>query len=223
MNCGARHSFCFFDNKKGEKMSPEKKKKRLKDILEEAREAVTHIEDPKLRPKVLVAIAIVSNNPVDLKAINVAIGQMERGSLRSEAVAVVAKRLAQAGKITQARELVFGISPVDAYWRAETCARIGLYSRDSQDFGQARRFATDIKDSFRRKETLAEIDTYENNPEFVREEDKRVEQKELVALVNALANIGEIDKAHEVAGAITIAYFRARALASVARILAEAM
>lgn len=204
-------------------MSPEKKKKRLEEILADARKAVTQIEDADLRPEVLVAIAIVSNDPVDLKAINQAIGDMERGALRSEAVAVMAKRLARAGKIAQARELVFSISPADAYWRAEACARIGLYSRDPQDFGQARRLAGDIKDPHRRKETLAEINAYDRNPKLAHKEDRRAEQRELVALVNALANIGEIDKAHEVAGAITIAYFRARALASVARILAEAL
>jgi hypothetical protein len=199
------------------------KKKLLNKTLEAAREAASQVEDGKMRAGVLVALAVISNDPSDLRAINEVIGAMEKGSLRAEAVAAIAKKLAKFGKIIQARELVLSIPGSDNYWRAEACARIGLYSRDQLDFGNARRFASQINDPRRMEETLVDIDTYEYRPGSVREEDMRIEQRELVGLVTALARIGEFERAHELASGITVAHWRARAFASVATILAEGL
>ena len=151
----------------------------LENILTAARKAAFQIEDKQLKLEALLAIAIASNKPDDLITINGIIGEMEKGALRSEAIAVIAKKLANANRIMLARELVFAISPTDNYWRAEVCARIGLYSRDALDFGNAKRFAQKINDRRRMAEVLAEINIYENHPERVRKEDEEAEQKEL--------------------------------------------
>jgi hypothetical protein len=195
----------------------------LENILTAARKAAFQIEDKQLKLEALLAIAIASNKPDDLITINGIIGEMEKGALRSEAIAVIAKKLANANRIMLARELVFAISPTDNYWRAEVCARIGLYSRDALDFGNAKRFAQKINDRRRMAEVLAEINIYENHPERVRKEDEEAEQKELLSLVTALAKIGEFKKAHDLASGITLAHWRAKAFASVASILAEAL
>ena len=133
--------------------------------------------------------------------------------------------LAKAKKIVQARELVFNIPSKDNYWRAEACARIALYSRDSKDFGQARRFAIMINTPALRKEALFDIDNFEYKPDQMIHHmgAARKQDAALADLVRSLIKISDIESAHELISQIDSAYQRARAFADMASILAEAL
>ena len=200
------------------------RKKHIEKTLEAARDAVSQIKETQLKAEVLAIIAIVSNDAKDLEAINGTIGQIERGPMRSEIIVIIAKKLAKAKKIVQARELVFGISSKDNYWRAEACARIALYSRDPRDFGQARRFAMMINVPTLKKEVLSDIDDFEHNLEQVQHLKTDHKQEITFAdLVKALIKIRDVEGAHEIISQIDGAYQRARAFADMASILAEAL
>lgn len=210
------------------------REKFLEKSLREARANTAKITEPQLKAELLVVIASISNSKADFEAANEVIGKMPMGEFRSQAFAAIVKRLAQAKKFKLAREMVHSIRAVDCFWRAEALARIALYSRQPQDFGEARLYAQGdhkseikgINDSGLRKDVLEDIENFENNPDSCLNHigEDHIEQmvKELVGILKEI-NEDNLHRAHALASRKSVGYLRAHAFAVMANILAEAI
>lgn len=198
---------------------PQKIREHIEKTLRLAREIAGQIKDVRLRAEIITAIAIVSNDPKDIKAINEMICHIE-SPLRSEAIVAIAKKLARAKKFSQARELVLGIPAKDNYWRAEACARIARYSRQPSDFGHARRFALLVNTPSLQRDVLSDILRFERESDSVRAAKYNDNHRAAFAdLVDSLGRIRDLEATTHSDGA----YQRARAFADLANILAEAL
>lgn len=207
-------------------MSPEAKRKLfLEKSLESAREAARNISDDiHLAAEVWAVVASISNSPEDLQVINGLIAKTGPGAMRSEALAVIAKKLARNKKFPQAREMVNGIRLVDNYWRAYATLMIACHSRQAVDFGRARQFASRISGDGRedkRKEMLDDIDRLEKNPGLMHVPNEQIQESALRDLVASLTKLGVFEQAHTAISEISHAGLRARAHADMATILAE--
>jgi hypothetical protein len=194
-----------------------KSSEHIEKTLEAARMIAEQTKDGRLRAEIVTAIAIVSNDPKDLKAISETICHIDK-PLRSEAIVAIAKRLAKAKRFAQARELVMGIPVKDYYWRAEACARIARYSRQASDFGQAKKFALSINTPALQRDIFFDIRRFEQEPDSVSALKHSDSQKTAFAdLVRALTRLRELEASAHSDGV----YQRAKAFANLANILAE--
>jgi predicted phage tail protein len=192
--------------------------------LREARENAAKIKEPQLKAEVLVVIASASNSKADFEAANEVIGKMPTGEFRSQAFAAIIKRLAQSRRLKLAREMVHSIRAVDSFWKAEAIAVIALYSRQPQDFGEAKKYARKINDRSLMKDILDDIERFESDPGSCLNHigDEHIEEmiKELVAILKVI-NEDNLSRAHALASRKSSGYLRAHAFAVMANILAE--
>lgn len=207
-------------------MSPEKRKN-VKKTIELAKEAAQKIQEVHLRAQVLAVIVSISkeNKHFDLAQLFQDIGE---DKLRSETLVAIAINLAKAGFCQQAREAATLIRFDDYYWKAEAFGRIGFYSRAQKDFDLAAQVAGHISDSRLKDEVLGDIYRFSSDEAEMRFETPKVEdahnqEKALKDLVSSLVKISEFETAHEVISGIDSAYWRARAYADMAMIIAEAI
>ena len=194
--------------------------------LQQAREAVANIEEVHLRAEVLAVIASVSNDMADLKAADEIIADTGLGELRSETLVVIIKKLARLKKFRQAREMVHSIRATDNFWRAEAIARIALYSRQSRDFGEAKKYAARINNPSLMKDVLEDIKRFKSDPgsclNHIGDEHIQEMINDLVSILKEI-NEGNLNRAHALASRKNSAYLRAHAFAVVAGILAESI
>ena len=200
------------------------KEKFLEKSLREARENAAKITEPQLKAEVLAVIASASNNKADFQAANEVIGTMPTGEFKSQAFAAIIKRLAQSRKLKLAREMVHSIRSVDSFWKAEAIAVIALYSRQTQDFGEAKKYASKIDDPGLMRDVLDDIERFEKDPGSCLNHigDEHIEEM-IKSLVGILKEINEesLNRAHALASRKGAGYLRAHAFAIMASILAE--
>ena len=200
------------------------KEKFLEKSLREARENAAKITEPQLKAEVLAVIASASNNKADFQAANEVIGTMPTGEFKSQAFAAIIKRLAQSRKLKLAREMVHSIRSVDSFWKAEAIAVIALYSRQTQDFGEAKKYASKISDPGLMRDVLDDIERFEKDPGSCLNHigDEHIEEM-IKSLVGILKEINEesLNRAHALASRKGAGYLRAHAFAIMASILAE--
>ncbi|MCX6721421.1 MAG: hypothetical protein NT026_02360 [Candidatus Staskawiczbacteria bacterium] len=196
-----------------------KRREKLEEMLVDARVKAARIKGR--RPKVYVrgAIAIMSDDPLDLRAINETIAQIEGGDSRDEAIVIFSGKLAKARKFSQAREMVNGITTDGMFWRADACLAIWNHSGNPRDLAEAKRYAASTRSEIHRNDLLEHIkDLEEEGPRPSQPRKHSVAQQDYFAdMLDALDKIVEHEEAHDADGA----FERARMFADWANILAE--
>lgn len=199
------------------------------EIVEDARDAAEKVDDIRLKAGALAVVASVSGLPDDLsKALDFA-SVVGRNSMQAELLAVIAKTLAEAGKIDQARETALRIKDMDAYWCVEALLHVGRIGRQKSDFNLAEELAARIRDGGLRLEALADIrgviaetaDPSRNGHNH--HGNRHIQAEALTGIVKTLVKLRGLKDARLVASRISSAYWRAKAYAAIASGLAEAI
>ena len=186
--------------------------------LAEARDAASKVKEKPQQAELFALIAGISKEPHDFRAANEMIGRVKQ----SESRAVIIRKLAQHKKFSQAREMVRSIRAADSFWRAQALAWIALYSRQPDDFGQARLYASMINDQERKSDCLADIEGFEDDPEKYQRyfEDGRLE-KRVSDPVASLLDANDFAGAHHLAMSVGNPYLRAHTFAIMAGMTAR--
>jgi pentatricopeptide repeat protein len=107
-------------------------------ILNNLRKVADSIEDFRLAVRLKAAIACITREKADI--VSALERAREHGSHRSvtaEALAIIVKVLAQAGRFDEARKIVEEMTGLDTYWHAEACIALARFSGNKNDTAKA--------------------------------------------------------------------------------------
>ena len=193
------------------------KNERFNDAIQLAQEVV----EERFRLDALESISYYISNAGEIeKALNIALKTKYRSQ---RALSYVAVKAASLGYIDKAKEIATRIK--DKSWKAETLAKIAVLDKKSSEvlFKDSLKIARSIKDDATKSRTLLkvaiEMAKAKFNFEEVLYEGLKIEKNDLDLLNTSIkfAEIGEVERALEIAKFIGKKQIRSEALARIAR------
>ncbi len=138
-----------------------------------------NLNDFRIATRLASVIACITKEKKDIAfALEKAKGHSRQSSV-AEALSIIAKTLAQAGRFKEAREVLLEMHGMDAYWVAESRIQLARFSGDEDDIETAKDAVLNIRSHQMRNE--AKIDL-----EMAMNEHHRTSQKNMADILEEL-------------------------------------
>ena len=192
-------------------------------VIASLRQAALDIEDFRLGIRLSAAIASVTHYTADVNlAIEKARGSKSK-SLRSEALAIVAKTLAEAMLFDEARLVVSEMEGLDDYWIAEACIWIARFSGLTSDMETAKSAVFRINAVYLRNEAEADMKNLLHRRHHHTGVHSNKHHSDFKALQAILSELKGLESSQRGTAKFTSSYLRLKAEEIIARLFADAM
>jgi len=139
------------------------------EILNRLRKMVENLGDFRLSARIRAIIACVSKDRVDIVS---ALDKIYNHAGHGEALAIIVKVLAEAGRFDEARSITGnkklgiagGMAGRESYWHAEACIALAEFSRKQDDIDEARRVTGNIHSPELRNQARTDLELALKNP-----------------------------------------------------------
>jgi len=191
-------------------------------LVASLRRLVNEINDFRLGVRLAAAIASVTHNKHDIVvALDKARGHCSP-HLRAEAMAILAKTLAEAHHLAEAREVASEMKGMDAYRQAVAHIWIARFSGDPKDAEKAKSAVTDINAFWARIEAQSDLELLSRKHHVGGHTCDR-HQSDFHALKSILGEIVGMEDSHRIRAKFTSTYLRSKAEEIFSRLFAEAL
>lgn len=192
-------------------------------VIASLRQAVHEMEDFRLSVRLAAAIASVTKTEQDIRLAIHKAAEHGNHSLRAEALAIVAKTLAEAGHIAQARSVACEMLGLDAYWIAEARIWIARFSGKAEDKQIAKNAISHINMPYLKNEASADLDSLLKRHHHTGQQKEGKHLSDFKALQAILSELKGFEDRHAIKPRFTSAHLRLKASEIIDRLFAEAM
>lgn len=192
-------------------------------VIDFLRRSVDKMEDFRLSVRLAAAIASVTKDQKDVKlAVSIASEHGSR-SLRAEAMAIVAKTLAEGLHLEESRNIASSMKGLDSYWIAEAWSWIARFSGQKPDEEKAREAISHINTPALRNEARTDLNHLLRRHHHTGVHKDKKHFSDLQALQDVLSMLKGIEDSHVVFPKFTSTHLRLKASEIIDRLFADAM
>jgi pentatricopeptide repeat protein len=166
-------------------------------ILNNLRKVADRIEDFRLAVRLKAVIACMTKEKADIVlALGKAKGHGSHQFVTAEALAIIVKVLAQAGRFDEARKIVGEMTGLDTYWHAEARIALARFSGNKNDAANADIAVSGIHSRELRNQARIDLKNALQKHRHLKSQPFAPYLKELSDLLSQLDAFSEPDAAH---------------------------